>query len=324
MSPIRSLLRHLSPAGPSARLSILIFHRVRPVADALFPDEVDAARFNQICGWLQTWCQVLPLDVAAQRLADGSLPERAAAITFDDGYEDNASVAMPILQRHGLTATFFVASGYLDGGCMWNDQITESLRSCRAEQLDLGSVLEAGLPGQASYPLQTLDLRRAAVSDIIRRVKYLPLSERALAVADVVRLSGVAMPRDLMMTSEQLRSLRRGGMTVGAHTVSHPILAKLATADARQEIAQGKQALESRLDEPVNLFAYPNGRPGTDYSPETVALVRDCGFSTAVSTAWGAANASSDPLQLPRFTPWDRAGWRFGLRLAGNLRGVPA
>ena len=67
-------------------------------------------------------------------------------------------------------------------------------------------------------------------------------------------------------------------------------------------------------------FAYPNGKPGRDYTPRDVALARDAGFELAVSTAWGAANRARDPFQIPRVAPWDRDALRFGLRLARAYR----
>lgn len=111
----RPLFSTLSPAGSGARLSILIFHRVLPAPDPLFPGEPDAQRFDEICRWLAKWFRVLDLNDALAGLRRGDLPARAAAITFDDGYADNSDVAVPILQRHGLTATFFIATGYVDG-----------------------------------------------------------------------------------------------------------------------------------------------------------------------------------------------------------------
>jgi peptidoglycan/xylan/chitin deacetylase (PgdA/CDA1 family) len=109
-------------------------------------------------------------------------------------------------------------------------------------------------------------------------------------------------------------------MTIGAHTVTHPILACTSDSAARHEIVASKRALEEQLGAPVGLFAYPNGKPGRDYSAAHVAMVREAGFDAAFSTAWGVASRTSDPFQLPRFTPWDRAPWRFGVRLAQNLR----
>ena len=128
-----------------------------------------------------------------------------------------------------------------------------------------------------------------------------------------------------MMTSEQVRGLHRAGMQIGGHTVSHPILARLDRRAARDEIEVGKKTLEALIAEPVRLFAYPNGKPVEDYTGEAVSLAKELGFDAAVSTAWGAAGATADPFQLPRFTPWDRTKLRFGARLAANLRNsVPA
>lgn len=109
-------------------------------------------------------------------------------------------------------------------------------------------------------------------------------------------------------------------MEIGAHTASHPILARLPDADALADIARGKAALEVVLQTPVKLFAYPNGKPDLDYDQRHVAMVHALGFEAAFSTVSGAAHAASDPLQLPRYTPWERDRPRFLLRLLANRR----
>lgn len=113
---LRTAFTLASPAGQRAGLSILVFHRVLPEPDPLFPNEVDAQRFDALLGWVKDWFSVLPLEEAVERLQRNRLPERAAAITFDDGYADNYAVALPILQRQGLSAMFFIATGFLNGG----------------------------------------------------------------------------------------------------------------------------------------------------------------------------------------------------------------
>lgn len=113
-------------------------------------------------------------------------------------------------------------------------------------------------------------------------------------------------------------------MEVGAHTISHPILTRLSPAAAFDEMRGGQQRLQEILDEPVTLFAYPNGVPNQDYTAEHARMARDCGFVAAVSTAWGAASARSDRYQMPRFSPWDETRWRYGARLLDNLRRVEA
>jgi peptidoglycan/xylan/chitin deacetylase (PgdA/CDA1 family) len=307
----------LSPGGRAGRLTILIFHRVLPQHDPLNPDEPSALEFERRMQWVRAWFNVLPLSDATQRLADGTLPPRALAITFDDGYADNREVAAPILRRLGLTATFFIATGFLDGGCMWNDRVIEAVRSCDAAGLDLSAL------GLGALGLDDAASRRRAAAAVVKAIKHLEPSARQAATDAVVKAAGGRSAPALMMSIDQLRELRTLGMHVGAHTITHPILARATEADALHEIAAGKAQLEALLGEPVRLFAYPNGVPGEDYLPEHVRMVRDVGFSAAVSTAWGAASAASDRFQLPRFTPWDRARWRFGARLLANL-GRPA
>jgi peptidoglycan/xylan/chitin deacetylase (PgdA/CDA1 family) len=317
---IKTLLGRASPAGAGARLSILIFHRVLPAPDPLFPGEIDAARFDAICRWLGTWFRVLPLDEAVHRLARGTLPARAACITFDDGYADNHDQALPILQRHRLPASFFVATSFLGGGRMFNDTVIEAIRRAPGPHLDLSPL---GLGGLARFDLRTPAGRSACIGQVLRVVKYLPLPQRTEVVERIASACGrPAMPSDLMMTPEQVRAMHRAGMVIGAHTRTHPILARMDVQGMRDEIEGGKRELEAIVGAPVTLFAYPNGKPDEDYSAASVQVVREAGFDAAVSTAWGAADGRTDRFQLPRFTPWDRSRMRFGLRLVANLTSI--
>ena len=137
-------------------------------------------------------------------------------------------------------------------------------------------------------------------------------------------MRGVASSSAAQALASAWVAMRRQGMLIGAHTVSHPILAKLGRAEARQELRTSKSRLEALLGESVQLFAYPNGKPDDDYDIGTVGLVKEAGFEAAMSTAWGHADAGTDPYQVPRFTPWDRTRVRFALRMWGNLRVKPA
>lgn len=307
---IKTCLSIASPAGCGARLSVLIFHRVFATPDPIFPDEMHATRFDEVCGWLKSWFNVLPLDAAVAHLKAGTLPARAACISFDDGYADNHNVALPILRKHGLPATFFIATGFLDGGRMWNDTVIESVRLSRLTTLDLGEL--------GCYVVNTPMEKASAIGALIGNIKYLPTDKRLAVVQRIVDAAQVSPPNDLMMTSTQIKAMRQAGMQIGAHTVSHPILAGLSDAQARAEIKGSKDFLESSLGEHVGLFAYPNGKPGEDYSPQSVEVVRSLGFDAAVSTQWGASRMQDDSLQIKRFTPWDKTRYRFGLRLIRN------
>lgn len=309
---LRLPLQLLSPSGARAKLNTFIFHRVLPVPDQIFPDEVDAKRFDEMLGWIKQWFNVLPLDEAVVRLQKSSLPPRAAAITFDDGYEDNYSVAMPLLKKHNVSATFFIATGFLDGGRMWNDSVIEAIRRTERPTLDLTSI------GLQVIRVTEIDEKRAAIAKVIGALKYEQFDTRRAKTDALAELAGVELPTDLMMNSVQVREMHAQGMGIGAHTVNHPILARIDLKSAEQEIINSKLVLESLINEPITLFAYPNGKLGQDYEPEHAMLVQKLGFSTAVATDWGVANNKSDLFKIPRFTPWDKTRLSFGTRLLRN------
>jgi peptidoglycan/xylan/chitin deacetylase (PgdA/CDA1 family) len=314
MTLARALASVLSPRGARGALSVLIFHRVRPEPDELFPEEPDHARFDAQLSWLGSMFNVLPLDAAVQRLESGSLPARAAAITFDDGYADNEAIALPVLRKHGMKATFFIASAFLDGGRMWNDTVIEAVRRCRASAIDL---LDLNL---GHHVLESAQARRRAIHSLLASLKYRTLQERHHLATQVAERCQASLPDDLMLTGAQVKALRAAGMSIGGHTRTHPILSNIPDEVAMQEIAGGKADLESLLGESITLFAYPNGTPGRDYGVRHAVMAKEAGYVAAVSTSSGVARSGTDVFQLPRFTPWDRSAVRYGLRLVGNLR----
>ncbi len=257
MNPV-SVLRPLASAIGRNRLSVLIYHRVHMEPDSIFPSEIHARRFDAQMGWLKSFCNVLPLEEAVQRLQAGTLPCRAACVTFDDGYADNVEVALPILKRHELQATFFISTGFLDGGRMWNDTVIEAIRRASGATLDLSHL------GLGERPVGTMAARNATIGGVIGSLKYLPQDARNLQVDALQKVVAECLPDDLMMRAEQVRELVDAGMTVGAHTVTHPILARLPSAEARREIQVGRETLEAITGRSVTLFAYPNGKPVDD------------------------------------------------------------
>lgn len=311
----RTIANLLSPSGSAGRLSTLIYHRVLPDTDPIFPNEVTVERFDLQLSLLKQVFNIIPLPEAIELLKVGKLPARAASITFDDGYADNATEALPILTKHGLHATFFIATAYLNGGRMFNDTVIEAIRRCPYQNLDLGSI------GLDSYEVATNQAKRQAIETILPKVKYLPIEKREKKVAELAKLATHEnLPDNLMMTTAQLRMLHNSGMEIGGHTHSHPILAGLDENSVHNEITTGRDWLEQTLANKIRVFAYPNGKPGVDYLPEQANILRQLGFIGAVSTQRGSATHTSDAFQLPRFTPWQTKATRFIPMLLNNLR----
>lgn len=311
-APLRLALGLLSPGGTRARLSILTYHRVLPAADPLVPWAESAEVFAIHMAALARYFTVLPLPEAIDRLARGTLPPRAAAVTFDDGYRDNLTVALPILRRFDIPATVFVASGFLDGGRMWNDTIVEAVRAA-PDGLDLDDL------GLGRIDTASPEARVTAVAALLKQVKYLPPERRAGVVARIGERAGRPLPDDLMLSTAEVRTLHAAGIDIGGHTVSHPILARLDDGVARREIAENRACLVDIVRAPVAVFAYPNGRPGQDFRPVHAEMARDCGYAGAVTTVAGTSAVASDPYLLRRYGPWGGSESRFVTGVARNF-----
>lgn len=297
------------PSPQQNKLLVLFYHQVLKEADPILCDEPDAETFDWQMGVISKYFNVLPLSEAYELMIRGRLPRRAVCVTFDDGYANNIDVAYPILKKWNIPATFFIAVGFLDGGRMWNDTVIESIRRADQEYLDLSKF------GLSGYEISDESQRLNVIREILNELKYLSVNERMHKVERIAEFIGKELPDHMMMRSEQVAELHKGGMEIGGHTVNHPILARLSSEEAESEIVSGKNVLYELLGDQVTSFAYPNGVPGKDYTGLHVDIVRRAGFRLAVSTAWGCATNRIDRYQLPRIGSWDRTPERFSLRL---------
>jgi peptidoglycan/xylan/chitin deacetylase (PgdA/CDA1 family) len=297
--------------------TILIYHRVHPEPTPFMIDAMPPAPFERQMRHLARAYRPMPLEELAIRNLEGTVPPGAVAVTFDDGYADVETHALPILRRHGIPATVFLATGCVGTGRVpWHDEVLLAFEATRRSEIRLPTST-----AERTWPLATEADRAFAASHALATLKPLPEGERLDAVRAVQRelrngdaRSG-ARERELMLDWDRVRAMRRAGVGFGAHTVTHPILSRVTPERARDEVVESKRAIERALGEEVTLFAYPNGRP-EDFTDETVALVRAAGFRAAVTTCFGANESGSDPFRFRRGTPWETDAARFALKLA--------
>ena len=295
-----------SPGKMKGKLQVFIFHRVLYQLDPLMPEEPDIKQFEILIAAIANIFNVMPLGEAVERLNTHSLPKRAACITFDDGYLDNYTNAMPVLHKYRTPATVFIATHFLSGEMMWNDIVIESIRFAE-DRLNLPDI---GVP---DAPVTTIKEKKALIDKIIPLIKHMPYKQRADIVEHIAEISNFR-PFSLMMNQEKLIDMRRSGIEIGAHTSTHPILKMLSDREAEKEIVDSKDYLEGLLGESIGLFAYPNGRPDQDYTKRDVDIVKKTGFTCAVSTNKKIATESDSRFEIPRFTPWDTNINKFILR----------
>jgi len=251
-------------------------------------------------------------------LADVSVPSRRprVVVTFDDGYRDNLTNALPIAESKGVPITVFVTSGVLgdhhDG--LWWDRLGALLRS-RPPQ-----VMEIDLPvGGRRLHLRLGSSGIRADLDSVRR-HLLPLRvteiERALdAVSEQWQVSSAAPPDARTVTPEDLRQLASSNtVTIGAHTVDHSRLRDRSAWEQQETIIGSKQQLEQSIGRAVTHFAYPFGRRD-DFDNRSVDAVRAAAFATACTTVPGTAHSSTDPYRLPRRLVMDWGRLRFRVQM---------
>ncbi|HVR28182.1 MAG TPA: polysaccharide deacetylase family protein [Thermoanaerobaculia bacterium] len=302
-------------AGHRGRGACLLYHRLHAAAHGAAEWgnaalSVSTADFERQIHWLARHRRCLPLDEAITLLLAGRLPDGAAVVTFDDGYRDNLELALPILERHGVPAGVFVATGLLDAA---TDPWWLELESLLA---GLGSV-EVELDGwPRRWRLRSANQRRRAFEEITAWGRCVRPQE-VERLLDRIRAQARPAPRaaNPMLTWEQLaRFAQHPLITVGAHTVSHPPLSALPPDDARREIAESKLLLESRAAARVEHFAYPfGGRAQLGLRESELAAA--AGFRSAFTALEGHLHGEHAryPQLLPRFPIVDRDGL-LGLR----------
>lgn len=280
----------------NGRYQILVYHRVGTAGDPFVP-AVPPAVFEAHVRHLRRHFNLVPLTDLLAAAMRREVPPRALAVTFDDGYEDLYTHAFPILLRYRVPATVYLTTGLIDGtGGMWNDRLGAAIRDTKAAVLDV-------VPGCPPLPLETGAERRRALACVLSVLKRRAPEERENIVAGVERALGVSPPRaPRLLRWRQIEEMSAAGIDFGAHTVNHPILSSLPSAEAEWEIAEPKRIIEERLQRPVVHFAYPNGRR-EDFTEETKRLVKAAGFRSAATTIFDANTAATDAYELRRLGP---------------------
>lgn len=246
---------------------------------------------------------VLPLEQALQRLGEGGrLPARAVAITFDDGYRDNLDVAVPLLERLGLPATFFLVPRLLSGEVdAWWETIGWALASSTRTSLRWEDV---------SVSLSGEQARGAAYSEIVKRLKLRNQAARERSMDELLGLLDPAgeLP-SLFMDWDGARELVRRGFSVQSHTRSHVVLSQEDAASQRRELGDARSELERRLEVEISTIAYPHGGR-QHYTEETVAIAAETGYRWGVTAREAFTTSATAPLEIRRCLVYPERGVR--------------
>lgn len=233
--------------------------------------------------------EILSLDDVHYRLAEGDFDRPFAAFTFDDGYRDNLTYAYPVLHRHGVPFTVYVASDFADGrGDLWWLKLEKVVRALNTVEVKMHGAWRR-------FDCRRADQKQVAFEAIYWWLRELPEREARGIVADLCKLHGIEVEtlcRDLVMNWDELRGLASDPLvTIGAHTRGHYALSKLTAAEARLEIEAGTHRIEAELGRQCRHFSFPYGDE-TSAGPRDFELAQELGFKTATTTRKGLIHAS--------------------------------
>jgi len=243
---------------------------------------------------LRTFANVLPLESALADLTEGRpLPPRAVALTFDDGYRDNLTVAGPILRDLGLPATCFLVPGLLSRTAKpWWEELAHAVAHATVDEITWE---------QRRHPLRTIVERRAALSPLVQGLKDRDRTAREASVEKIVELLAPSRrfhtDEHFMDWNEALRL--RDYMTIGSHSLHHAILSQEDDAAQTADLCSARAQLQERLEVEAPVLAYPNGS-AADYASGTLKAAQRAGHSHAVTTRPGVNKATTPRFEVRR------------------------
>jgi len=285
---------HFSRAT-TGKYVILCYHRIG-TGGIPYYSELAAKEFEKQMRFLSARYRILPLERLLNEMRDPSAKTQAVALTFDDGYRGLYSEALPILSKYKISATVYLTAGVIESGVpAWYDKIFLTMLVYPKD------TLEIQLDSARRFSLPSKQARLAAAVEIVSKLRRVPNAER---LARCVELENqVSLPADgladRMLNWTQVREMQRNGIEFGAHTMTHPAMSRLESAEAERELRESKQLIEDRLQTPVRDFAYPFGQPW-DCSADVEQLIARTGFRSAVTTSWGINRTGANPFGLRR------------------------
>lgn len=297
-----------------SRTVILMYHRVAAVVPDPYGIAVSPTHFAEHVAHLVALDCVVPLQEVHR-----PSPALRVAITFDDGYRDNATTAAPLLAEHGLPATFFITTGRLGGQRFWWDRLGHALLGDHP----LPDAIDVRVGRQDLWlDLHTPQARESSLRFLHRRLRPLSPDELDETVEPVLAaLAAPEPPEDARsMTDAQLQVLAREPLfEIGAHTRTHLQLNRQDPRLQRAEVAGSVEDLTTALGRPITSFAFPFGSPGA-VGPLGPGLATEAGCLRAVSTDRGLVTADSPRYLLPRIGVEDWDGPAFAEALAAVTR----
>lgn len=307
--PLLSKSGYLRRYARRGGLAVITYHGVMPSGyvpqDPLLDGNlVTINDFRAQLRFLKTQYSVVSPDRVREWLVKGrNLPERAVLLTCDDGLQNTLCEMLSVLKEENLSCLFFITGASLKTRpeMLWYEQLYLILKKAtsRLESLDPELCNAQGKSLEPRKVWWFLVNKLSGYEPVKRSQRIREIQERVGAEGGVPEANSPEGRRFLLLTSSEVRELAAQGMTIGAHSLSHPMLSRCSAECAKHEIVDSKSELESLLGQPVWAFAYPFGTPDS-ISMRELVFAKDGRFEAAFVNTGGGLGATLQPFAIPR------------------------
>jgi peptidoglycan/xylan/chitin deacetylase (PgdA/CDA1 family) len=301
-----------------ARLIVLGWHNVRPTWYFPAGPGVGERGLERQFRLLRRVANVVPLEPALRELSFGrTLPPRAVAITFDDGYRDNLDLAGPLLRRLGLPATCFLVPGILDGQVApWWERMAWVFTHATAPKLEWdGQVHALGEPRAKHQVFKP-------IAEALKRRNRIGREQGIDELAAQLEPAGSYDPAQQFLDWDGARRLQ-DYMAIGSHTTYHAIMANETPQAQHDDLVGARRRLQDELGSEIAVLAYPNGT-SVDYDDHTRAAAEAAGHTHSVTTRRGVTTSRTPRHDIRRWLMDPRRGaWDFAKAIKHLFRGQP-
>ncbi len=285
-SKIVALFRHFYLKNQGA---ILAYH------------QISGEQLEKHIDYLKKFYNLISYQKFIDHLSQNNLPPHSVCLTFDDGYRTVFTENLPILLKNKISAIVFLVVDLLNGvpGAWW-EELRFAIISTQKPKIVFN---------QKEYYLKNQTQRENVYQKLLKQLKSLPQQEKMTELDALLNQLEVHRGRSsaIFMNVNEAKQFIENGMEAGSHTISHPILSEIGTKDCVTEIKVSREKLNQILNYQIRHFSYPNGAVH-DFSPESVEIVRQAGYQSAVTLMPGKNSSERDLLQLRRIEVGDENG----------------
>lgn len=301
------------------KASIFLFHRISPERDKLW-DPLSPERFDEILNYLKSKFEIHQIENLLTDNFQARTKKQLASIVFDDGYKDYIEYALPILNKHNLSASMYVVTDCVESGIPpWTYVLDNAIASTKKNKIDVDDSL---LPEDLKNTTWKNEAEKIAFAKKLKPfLKIVSNSTRENIYRQVIKsIDDVHLPKNLMMNWDEINEIKTAKTIIGSHTATHPLLAKIETeSEIENEINLSSDKIKEHTGESPLTISYPIG----SFDERVKAISKKAGYKFGLAVEQKMYESEKhDLFAVPRIELYNEPMFKTKLRINGTLEKI--